>query len=396
MGRCFANDLHDEFAGWLVGYADTGGPGLGLLESVGAAVGKGDDAAFNAAWIAAGDRFMVEASATGRQESRCRLTLWAAACYATSYHPLYGAPVDPRLQASFRKQIAAFDAGLALLPRPVAPLRIPFEGTTLPGYFLPAAGREDETRPLLIVTNGYDATVTEMYFACAVAASRRGFHCLFFDGPGQGELLIERGIPMRPDWETVIRPVVDFALTLPNVDPARIALSGWSLGGYLALRGASGEPRLAACIADPGLRAVMTAGQLTRFGVRLADLATPGSGVDAAMEALVRTQPELHWKLVQRGMWVHGVKSLGDYLKAAMEMTLEGRVGAIRCPTLLTMAEDDGLSHGAEALLAELTCPKTLMKFETAAGAGGHCEMGNRPLANLRMLDWLAETLGAD
>ena len=56
----------------------------------------------------------------------------------------------------------------------------------------------------------------------------------------------------------MIRPVVDFALTLPEVDPDRIALYGWSLGGYLALRGASGEPRLAACVADPGLRAAMT------------------------------------------------------------------------------------------------------------------------------------------
>ena len=35
-------------------------------------------------------------------------------------------------------------------------------------------------------------------------------------------------------------------------DPARIALAGWSFGGYLAPRAAAGEPRLAALIADPG------------------------------------------------------------------------------------------------------------------------------------------------
>ncbi|WP_247895541.1 S9 family peptidase [Azospirillum sp. TSH58] len=122
----------------------------------------------------------------------------------------------------------------------------------LPGRFIPAEGFETRVRPLIVFTNGYDATITDLYFASAVAASRRGYHCLLFDGPGQGAMLYEHNVPLRPDWETVIGAVVDFAETLPLVDAARIALSGWSLGGHLAPRGASGEPRIAALIADPG------------------------------------------------------------------------------------------------------------------------------------------------
>jgi alpha-beta hydrolase superfamily lysophospholipase len=397
MGRFFENDLHDEFGSWLFCYTATGGPDIGVLAAVGAAVGNGDDAAFNAAWVAMGDRFAAEADgalAADRTDNARRLLLWAAACYATSYHPLYGAPVDPRLVASFRKQIAAFDRALGLLPHPVAQRRIPFEGTTLPGYFLPAEGREAEVRPLVILTNGYDATVTEMYFAEAVAITRRGYHCLFFDGPGQGEMLIEHGMPIRPDWEAVITPVVDFALTLPQVDRDRIALWGWSLGGYLAPRGASGEPRLAACVADPGLREVISPAMLARFGVTASDTAPSGAAIDATLGAAAKASPRMHWSLVQRGLWVHGVKSLGDYAAAAMQMTLEGRVGMIRCPTLLTTAEDDPLSQGAGALLDELTCPKTLLSFAAAEGAGDHCELANRSLAQMRILDWLDATLG--
>jgi uncharacterized iron-regulated protein len=135
----------------------------------------------------------------------------------------------------------------------VAPLRIPFEDTSLPADLIPAADAPNAVRPLILFTNGYDASITDMYFASAVAASRRGYHALLFDGAGQGEALIRRGIKLRPDWETVIGAVIDVAVTLPQVDVKRIVLSGWSLGGYLATRAATGEPRLAACIADPGL-----------------------------------------------------------------------------------------------------------------------------------------------
>src|SRR5262249_38942446 len=134
----------------------------------------------------------------------------------------------------------------------VEAVSIPYEHTEMPGYLVRARGREHETRPLLIGTNGYDATVTEMYFAFAAAAADRGYHCLFFDGPGQGKLLIDGGVPMRSDWERVVTPVVDFALGLDGVDHDRIALTGWSLGGDPAPRGASAGHRLSACIADPG------------------------------------------------------------------------------------------------------------------------------------------------
>jgi hypothetical protein len=42
-----------------------------------------------------------------------------------------------------------------------------------------------------------------------------------------------------------------------------------------------------------------------------------------------------------------------------------------------------------------LSCPKTLLRFTAAEGAGDHCEMGNRPLLDQRVFDWLDETLSA-
>ena len=223
-GRFFENDLHDEFGSWPLGYTATGGPDIGVIAAVAAAVGDGDDGAFYDAWMAAGDRSPPRRRPRGRRparRARCRLLLWASACYATSYHPLYGAPVDPRLVAAFRTQIAAFDRGLALLPRPGGAAADPVRGRRrCPATCCRRAGREDERRPLVILTNGYDATVTEMYFAVAVrgGAARLPLPVLR-RSRARASSLIEQGMPMRPDWETVIRPVVDFALTLPSVDP---------------------------------------------------------------------------------------------------------------------------------------------------------------------------------
>ncbi|MDI7860810.1 alpha/beta fold hydrolase [Rhizobiaceae bacterium n13] len=402
MAIAFKNELHDEFGTWPLAYIPYGGADFGEILAVGRAVGDGDDGAFHNAWISAGDRLVAEATEceeNGRLSSARELCLRASAFYAASYHPLYGFPVDPRLLAAFRKQTEAFDRGLALSDPPVHALQIPFEGASMPAYLIPASGRADRVRPLLILTNGYDGTITDMYFASAVAASRRGYHCLLFDGPGQGAMLYEQGIHLRPDWETVVKPVVDFAVDFPCVDPSRMALSGWSLGGYLAPRGASGEPRLAACIADPARMGMVTSfgGFLAKLGISAAAASRPSEldeqTLDRIME-VISANRKLRWSIVQRGFWAHGVDNLRDYLRSAEQFTMEERIGAIACPTLVTQAEDDPLSEEASIFFDQLRCPKTLLHFSAAEGAGDHCEMGNRSLLNRRTLDWLDATLG--
>jgi alpha-beta hydrolase superfamily lysophospholipase len=240
-----------------------------------------------------------------------------------------------------------------------------------------------------------------MYFASAVAASRRGYHSLLFDGPGQGAMLYEHGIALRPDWETVIKAVVDFAEALPLVDAERIALSGWSLGGYLAPRGASGEPRIAALIADPGTWSIADGFRdviMRLFGLSAeaaADLGTLDEAILDTVEAFVRRNRQLSWKVVERGFWVHGVATLRAFFASAELFTMRGRAEFISCPTLITQAENDILAAGAGAFASNLRCPSTVMRFTAAEGADGHCEMGNRSLLNHRVLDWLDEQLGA-
>ncbi len=402
MAVLFHDDFLDEFGTWPLGYIPYGGADFGEVAAVATAVGEGDASAFYAAWVAAGDRFAAGAQAAekrGAKASARELHLRASVFYSVAYRPLFGAPVDPRLIAAFRKQIDALDRGFALFEPPVLPQAIPFDGAAMPAYFLPAPGLAAERRPTIIFTNGYDATVTDMLFASALAAGRRGYHAILFDGPGQGAMLYEQNVLLRPDWEAVVAPVVDFALSLPQVDPQKIALSGWSLGGYLAPRAASGEHRLAACIADPGQWAIADSFRAIArmMGVpeaAAADLGSVPEPLLKAFSAMIAANRGLNWKIIQRGFWANGASDLRAYLRTIELFTLEGRAEAIRCPTLLTAAEHDPLAGGAQRLYDALKCPKTLVKFTAAEGAGDHCEMMNRSLVNRTALDWLDRTLG--
>jgi len=397
VGLIFKDDLHNEFGTWPLAYIPYGGADFGEVAAVARAVGEGDDSAFYDAWVKAADRLAAEGQALatrGRTVSARELFLRASCFYSASYHPLYGKPVDPRLVAAFRKQIDAFNKGLALRDPPVAPLRIPFEGASLPAYFIPAVGHESAVRPLVICTNGYDASVTDMYFASVVAVTARGYHCLVFDGPGQGEMLIEHSTALRPDWEAVVRSVVDFALTISIVDPTRIALSGWSLGGYLAPRAASGEHRLGACIADPGLWSMVSGLRAfcIKLGVPAEAAVNPGEIDQPLLERMwqvITHNRKLRWTIVQRGFWVNGVENLRDYLRCTETFTMDHRAALIRCPTLITHAEDDPLAASAQTFFDALRCPKELIRFSSAEGAGSHCEMMNRSSVNRRTLDWL-------
>ena len=102
----------------------------------------------------------------------------------------------------------------------------------------------------MILWNGLDSTKEHMYTSSHWAElAARGISCLMVDCPGSGEALRLQGLTARVDTEAWATACVDYLLARPDVDPARIGLAGWSLGGYYAPRAAAFEKRLALVVA---------------------------------------------------------------------------------------------------------------------------------------------------
>jgi pimeloyl-ACP methyl ester carboxylesterase len=292
---------------------------------------------------------------------------------------------------------------VALADPPAEMVEIPFEGATLPGVFARARGAAaGERRPTIVYTNGYDSTIAEMWVAHVPAAVERGYHMLLYDGPGQGRNVIRDGLTLRPDWEAVVTPVIDFALARTDVDPDEIVLAGWSLGGFLAPRAAGREARIAALVADPG-QWDQKWSFLPRLPLSDEEKAAFPDGVDPSrLDAMEQSlagpgvDPTLRWRLVDRAQMVHGTSTLFEYFAEMARFEVSSVAGGIRCPTLLTTADDDPISAGASMLLDAIGSErKTLIRFTAAEGAGGHCEGTARRLYHQRVYDWLDETLAA-
>ena len=342
------NPLFEDQAVRTLDHAIHGGADFGECITTMQRVPAGDTAAWAREWTATADCVALlgdDAHARGHRVSAAEGWLRAANYYRTAYCFMYGPPVSADLAAAFDREATTFAKAAAALDPPLAPLEIPYEGTSLPGYFVSGG---DGVRPILVCTNGYDSTLHEMYLAFGVAARKRGWHCLLFDGPGQGRALLKQGLFLRPDWENVVRPVIDAVLALPNVDNSRVALSGWSLGGYLALRAATGEPRLAALVADPGL-AGLAGGIRKVFASLPADTLANPLAADPALfapyVAHVESDPAMRWKIVQRAFMVHGVSTLQAYVATARDYDTTSRLGLIRCPTFFACEENDPLAQ---------------------------------------------------
>jgi Prolyl oligopeptidase family len=337
-------------------------------------------------------RAQAEDSASrGHRVSAREAYLWAQNYYDCSTYFVDGSKDPTRFLPTWELLYDCWLKSTALFDPPIEAVNIPYAKTELRGFFF-RSDREKEKRPLLILNNGSDGSLLDMWTQGAAGALARGYNCLTFDGPGQGYALWKQGLFFRPDWENVITPVVDYALTRPDVDPERIAISGISQGGYWVPRAVAFEHRIAAAIADPGVVDVATSWiehlpeslkQMLKAGHKAQFDEIMTKAVDSAKGVTLRFR-----------MRPYGFTSPFDVYKAVQDYQLREVASKIRCPMLIIAPVNEEFFPGqSQELFNLLASPKELVAFTVSDGADLHCEPKGLGLRDFRVFNWLDETL---
>ena len=162
--------------------------------------------------------------------------LRAAVCYrAAQFYALSDAKdSEGRLlkETLYEACMEHFDAHYSAFSE-ISYVRVPFLGGYLPVYY----SKPENPKGIIVLHGGYDSLIQE-FLAFLPYFARKGYETYFFEGPGQGEVLMRCHMKMTPEWEHCTSAVLNH-FNLQNV-----TLIGISLGGYLAPRAAAYDSRI--------------------------------------------------------------------------------------------------------------------------------------------------------
>jgi pimeloyl-ACP methyl ester carboxylesterase len=347
-------------------------------------------------WVQTAQR--IERMAEASNESKHTVSARNAFLRASNYYRaaeffLHEEKNSSNAKEAYQKSCDCFKNACKLLEYQVETLCIQYENTTLPAYYF-RSNDKNQKHPVIIFNGGFDSTAEEMYFV-AVPALIRGYDCVTFDGPGQGSVLRNQKLYFRPDWENVISPVVDEIVSRTDVDVNRIALIGYSFGGYLAPRATAFEPRITALVANGGI--------YDYFGSRIKGLSKTillkelSKSTSPILENIngfaMKFMTAARWA-INDGLWKFNAETIHQLYNKYIQYNLEGIAERITCPTLICDSDEEHFFPGQSRILMEkLICSKKMIVFTKEEGAQEHCQSGAIFRSSQQILDWLDEIL---
>jgi len=343
-----------------------------------AAAGGGDAGtpAFMKQWAAMGEKLLelaAEDKARGRGFS-ASAKLERASLYLMVAERMQGHGAPGRKE-TYAKALEAFERSARLGKINRERVEIPLNTGTMPALY--TRGEGEGPRPVVVYCNGLDSCKELLYWSrLPEALAKRGISTLCVDQPGSGEALRLQGLPVDPHSENWASKAVDWLETRAEVDPKRIGMTGISLGGHFAPRAVAYEPRFAsgACWgANHNWREVQ----------------------DKRMKREGENPVPHYWAHV---MWAFGAETMEDFLAKSDAMNLNGHMGGVKVPFLVTHGADDrqiSVDYAHDCYNQLVNSPRRELKIFTAREGGvEHVGADNMAYGRDYIADWFADTLG--
>lgn len=282
------------------------------------------------------ERLARQAQARGAKETATFHYDNAIAAYRSAQFPIFydDNPVKLRL---WRKLCDMVDERAKVASYPIERVEVPFDdGTTISCllHLLP----DRRKAPIVLYVPGMDQSKEVFPQAHRNIALARGFHVLSMDGPGQGSAAIQKLRAVKDNYERAGSAVIDYLAKRPEVDAARIAVYGISMGSYWSLSLASQDERVAA-------------------------VASCSANFNPSKMIFTQCSP----RFKQMFMYMAGYEDEEAFdEEVAKGMALHGRLGKIKCPTLLVTGEFDPICPVEDAVetFNALAAPKEMWVME--------------------------------
>jgi esterase/lipase len=384
----FKNDDMDFDLLWALGYQTGGGSELGECFHTASLIRENDPESWAKAWSDTAAR--LEAQAGKAKAGGHAITARSEYLRAFTYRKMASMGLrhsDSRLREEWSKGRVCFRSAAGLMDKTVDAVEISYRGGILPGYFM----HGDSDSPTLIMFIGGEGWAEDGYFFIGHAGQERGYNILAI------EIQINQGTRFLNDkllaWETIedveatLKTVIDFAMSGPGVDKERLAIIGFSGGGYFALKAASIDQRIKACIPDSPI--------YDMYGILKSEL--PGPLVNApafitnSLVKLSSFNNSMSMIDLEKFCWAVGVQSITEFMDACKKL---GKVDVekIVCPILCLASEGEGqsmLEQAREVYDMVRSEKKLIHVFTAAEGADAHCQLNNFSIMQEAVYDWL-------